>query len=181
MAKNIVDACALINLFASGKAAEVITAYGGAFYVSEQVRGESLMIRRPDEKDAAKFVSAPIDLGTALSSGLLQSCRVEGDAEAAAYIEFATQVDDGEASCLAIAKCRGWAVGTDDRKAIRVATEAGIQVITTPELIERWAAETSAANNQISEVLRAIERFARFRPRSSSRLYDWWTGFSEAP
>lgn len=181
MADKIVDACSLINLFASGKAGGIIAACGGDFYVSEQVRGESLTIREPDKNDASILVPAPIDLAGAIAGGILKECRLEGEAENEAYIEFAAQVDDGEASCLAIAKSRGWLVATDDRKAIRLATESGIKVITTPELIERWANATSPANEDLAEVIRSIERFARFRPRSASPLYAWWTAISEAP
>ena len=174
MADQIIDACCLINLYASGKIHDILPAFGGKFYVSEQVGRESMSIRQPDPVDPSLLVVSPIDLSSEFSSGLLLSCRVEGAAEIQSYLEFATQLDDGEASCLAIAKSRGWLVTTDDRKAIRVASESGIAVITTPELIERWVAAARPSPREIMETLHYIERFASFRPRRVSPLYRWW-------
>ena len=44
--------------------------------------------------------------------------------------------------CLALAESRGWLVATDDRKAIRVAQQAGLTVLSCPELIKTWADAT---------------------------------------
>ena len=87
--------------------------------VTVQVRSEALSIRKPDPEDASLLVSSPIDVATMISDGLLKECGLEAGAETDIYVEFAAQVDDGEASCLAIAKTRGWLVATDDRKARR--------------------------------------------------------------
>ncbi len=174
MSDKIIDASSLINVYASGKLDEVLPACGGTFYVPEQVRRESQSIRQQDEHDSSLLISTPIDLTASISKGLIQECQLNGDAELESYIEFAAFVDDGEASCLAIAKARGWIVATDDRKAIRVATAAGIAVITTPELVERWANAVHATPPKISDVLARIERFARFRPRADSPLFSWW-------
>lgn len=180
MADQIVDACCIINLYASGKAQDIVSACGGSFYVSEQVRRESLSIRQPDQHDPALLITSPVSLDEAISNGLIRECHLETGTEIEKYVEFAAQLDDGEASCLAIAKSRGWTVATDDRKAIRVASESGISVITTPELIERWVKASSPTVREIIETLRSIERFANFRPRRASPLHDWWTSFSES-
>ncbi len=175
MPDAIIDACCLINLYATDRAAEILAACGGSFYVSTQVRAESLSIRRPDESDPRQLVAVPLDLAAALAAGQIQSCQLEGSAEQAAYVAFVTELDDGEASCLAIAQSRGWTVATDDRKAIRMAKEAGILVITTPELLKRWAEATQATPEEIAATLEQIEQYARFRrPRMDSPGANWW-------
>jgi len=174
MTDKIVDASSLINLYASGKLEVVLPSCGGTFYVPDQVRNEAQSIRQPDEHDPSLLVSTPIDLNSAIAEGLIQECQLNGDAELESYVQFAALVDDGEASCLAIAKSRGWIVATDDRKAIRIATEAGIAVVTTPELVERWATACHATSAEVSDVLIRIERFARFRPRGDSPFFSWW-------
>lgn len=179
MADQIIDACCLINLYASGKINDILPACGGSYYVSEQVGRESLSIRQPDPHDPSLLVVSPIDLSASLSTGLLLSCRVECAAEIQSYVEFATELDDGEASCLALAKSRGWLVATDDRKAMRVASESGIAVITTPELIECWVKANSPGQSEIIDTLHRIERFANFRPRRASPLHGWWTALSQ--
>jgi hypothetical protein len=179
MADPIVDACCLINLYASGRVESIIPACRGVFHVSDQVRGESLSIRQPDPDDPSLLVPSPIDLSQAIAGGLIRECRLESPEEVKLFVTFAAQLDEGEASCLAIAKSRGWIVATDDRKAIRLATESAIPVVTTPELVECWAATDNATDEEVVDVLRNIERFARFRPRRTSPLHDWWTGFSD--
>ncbi len=179
MADQIVDACCLINLYASGKIENILPACGGSFYVSEQVQRESLSIRQPDEQDPPQLVVSPIDLSEAIAKGFIRACHLEGAAELNSYIEFAAVLDDGEASSLALAKSRGWIVATDDRKAIRVASESGISVITTPELLERWVKANNPTRKEISDTLRRIEQFATFRPRRTSPLHTWWMSFSQ--
>lgn len=178
MADQILDACCVINLFGSGRLESVIAGCGGDFYVSEQVRAESLSIRQPDPNDPSVLVSVTIDLSGAISSGLILETAVAATDEMEAYVDFAVELDDGEASCLAIALIRGWTVATDDRKAKRLASQAGVDVITTPELIQRWANAEGASDAEVGDVLQSIERFARYRPRRSHPLYDWWSDLS---
>lgn len=178
MVEQIIDACCLINLYASGNIKDVISASGATFHVSEQVRSESLLIRQVDPNDPLLLIPFPIDLTEAIANDLLKECDFESETEMRLFAEFATEIDDGEASCFAIAKSRGWLVATDDLKATRIATQAGIRVISTPELIERWVKASIPASQEISEAVLAIERFARFRPRRANPLYDWWLAVS---
>ena len=175
MAERIVDACCLINLYASGRFVEIVRAQGGQFFVPERVQAEALSIRKPDAEDATKQVAEPIDLTAALETGVIQQCRVEGRAENEHFVRYATQLDDGEAACLAIAKRRGWTIATDDKKAIRMATTEEVAVITTPELLYRWVETTAPHESRIAQVLRNVERFAHFRLGRTASHYRWWT------
>jgi len=56
MSDQIVDACCLINLYASGQIQAMIPACGGSFHLSEQVQRESLMIRQVDPADASLLI-----------------------------------------------------------------------------------------------------------------------------
>jgi len=178
MSERIIDACCLINLYASGKESSIFQACG-EFWVPTQVQNEALCLRRVDEDDPARLVSQEIDLGEAIAAGHIQTCQLEGQAEVDGFVRFAVQLDDGEASCLAIAQSRGWTVATDDRKARRIASEHGIALISTPELIRRWVDAMNPSTTTVSELLRKIERFARFRPRRTDPLHRWWTRLSE--
>jgi predicted nucleic acid-binding protein len=81
---------------------------------------------------------------------------------------------DGEAMCLAIAEERQWIVATDDRKAIRVAQQAGLTVVRCPELVKRWATATGADQAALNKVLRDIQFLARFKPYRSLPHSKWW-------
>ncbi len=175
MADHIIDACCLINLYASGRIQSIIPACGGDFYVSDEVRRESMSIRQVDPMDSTLLIPSLIDFAPEISKGLIKECRLETKQEIEFYVNFAIEVDDGEASSMAIAKSRNWMVATDDRKAIRLASEFGIAIITTPELVERWINITNPTENEIKQTVQAIERFAKFRPRRDDPLHDWWT------
>ena len=179
MPEKIVDACCLINLYAAGNTLRILTVFGGELHVHELVKNEALGIRKPDDEEPERLVPGTIDLTEALEAGLLRECRLEGPSEAEDFVRFASVLDDGEAACLAIAKSRGWSVATDDRKAIRVATEAEVATITTPELVRCWVDATKPADDEIADALRRIERLARFRPRRASPWFEWWVEMVE--
>jgi hypothetical protein len=177
MAERIIDACCLINLYASNLVGEILAASGCEYFVSNQAQAETLSIRRLDPLDSTKLLSQPIDLGPALQAGWIHACSLEGSEEIDAYVEFAQLLDDGEASCLAIAKLRHWKVATDDRKAIRICSEHQIEVITTPELVMHWADE--AEGGEVRAAIARIERFASFRPGRTHPLHQWWSELAE--
>ena len=105
----------------------------------------------------------PIDLAPAFTDGVLKRCDCDGNDEVALYIELAARIgDDGESMGLAIAKCRGWSVLTDDKKARRIAKELDVSVMATPEVIKQWAKATRPKPKELAQVLQAIERFANY-------------------
>lgn len=179
MADSIVDACCLINLYATGRVTKIVAASPAEFHISKQVRAEALTIRGLDSNDPSKLVQVPIDLDKAIREGVLRECCLEQKAEYESFVRFASHLDDGEASCLAIAEQRGWTVATDDRKAIRIAGEANISVVTTPELIRHWIQFENPSAAEVANLLRHIEIFAKFRPHRSSPFYPWWIALVE--
>jgi len=171
---TVMDACCLINLFAAGDLVSLLTAIGGEFHVPEIVIGETLYVIEEDPGSEAGTTQRQIDLGPALTAGVLHRCRLENEDEKELFVGFAAEVDDGEAACLAIAKARGFRVATDDRKAQRLAGNSAITVVTTPELIKGWADAIGASDEQLRSVLRGIRRSACFLPRKGAVLYQWW-------
>jgi predicted nucleic acid-binding protein len=84
-------------------------------------------------------------------------------------------LDDGEAMALAIARTRGWQLATDDRKAIRLAGEAAVPVLTTPGVMKRWADQLGPSTAEVSSALIAVRERARFSPSGRDPLCEWWT------
>ena len=79
---------------------------------------------------------------------------------------------------LAVAKHRDWPLATDDPKARRIATDAGVALLSTPELTKAWADETKADVAAIKAVVTNIRTYARFVPRAGSPQADWWARHS---
>ena len=139
LAPAVIDACCLIDLLASGQAEAILRAAGRAWHLPVAVQGEVRYVREHDPSQPGGFLSVPADLTPLIGSGLLTPCLPDDPQEQARFVQYATIFrSDGEAMCLALAESRGWAVATDDRKAIRVAGQAGLAVISCPALVKAW-------------------------------------------
>ena len=166
----VLDTCCLVNLAAIDGTLDCLTSFALTWYVPKAVEAEGIFIRAT----ADSRVVHRIELATAISTGIVQICAPADDAEQALYVEFALGLGDGEAMALAIAKNRGWKVATDDRKARTKAEAAGVVVVTTPELVQRWASQTASSALEVAKALRRIETMARFVPASDSPAARWW-------
>jgi len=172
----ILDACCLINLYGSGRMAEILEAIPTVFAVAEFVaREEALRIYAGPPGRVTEEVEN-IDLGLLIESGRLEIVGLQDDEEKATFVELAAHLDDGEAMTGALALHRGWTIATDDRKAIRVFGEIapGSLVISTPQLIRAWVDMTHPDEDEVVEVLKNIRLRARYEPGANHPLNAWW-------
>jgi hypothetical protein len=177
----ILDACATLNLYASGQFAPILTALPNDWYLPAAVERESQRYRQPDPADPEKLIVAPIDLLPTIESGILNRCDCESDEEIELYVELAAQIgDDGESMGLAIAKCRGWSVLTDDKKTRRIGKDLGVNLLATTEVMKQWSDLVRPTATELSVVLEAIERFANYRPGRGAEHFDWWVSAIKA-
>lgn len=156
---QVADLCGLANYYAVSVQAMTL-------------RLESLYIHQLQSDGTTAKIA--IELQSLIDGGAVHSCDPAEGAELELYVDFATQIHDGEAMALAIAKLRGWTVATDDRKAIRLAGEHSISVLTTPDVMKHWADSTDAAPEELRQALHRIEHLATFSPSSRHHLYKWW-------
>ena len=174
MPMAVLDACCLIDLLASGRAAEVLQANVYDWLVPIAVVAETKHERSLDPEDPAKTINRPVNLQPLLDRKLLQFCQPAPGQEVARLVQYAAHFrSDGEAMCLAIAETRGCVLATDDRKAIRLGQQAGLTVVSCPELMKCWADVSGASANDLRDALLGIERFAQFRPNPSLPWAEW--------
>ncbi|HEX4959298.1 MAG TPA: hypothetical protein VF173_00570 [Thermoanaerobaculia bacterium] len=109
------DACCVLNLYASGRMGEILAAFPDQWTVADAVLQEALYVRddQPDEKQV-------VDLTGLIVSGLLAKAQLDTEAEMSLFVRFAADLGDGEAATCALAVSRQGIVATDDRKAIRL-------------------------------------------------------------
>jgi hypothetical protein len=163
-----IDADVLMNLVASGRLAAIVEALRIRPVVAPAVASEALYLFGEEAGDAPE----PIDIVGLMAAGTLErAAMTEGETEL--YVELAAEVDDGEAQAIALALGRGTKVASDDRRACRAAVKRGIVVVTTPELMERWA-RLLPADQGIADCLQRIERRAHYRPAANHPLCRWW-------
>ncbi|HWP43725.1 MAG TPA: hypothetical protein VNO14_10850 [Blastocatellia bacterium] len=170
---QILDACVLINLLASGEIEEILRVAAYDSLICSAVKGESVYLRTDDPQAPLD----PIDLSHLIESGLLTVCNIEGDREAELYVDYASALDDGEAMSVAIAISRGFVLATDERKARRLFLEAESELerlTSTSEMIRRWAEEMAVPAERVKAALLNIEKRARYQPPTTDVNYQWW-------
>lgn len=172
MNDRVIDSCSLLNLYTGWRGLSPLKELNRTWYVCEAVFEESQYTR--ELKDDGGTVLVPVDLKPDVDSGVLNRIRPESESEFEDYVNFAVELDDGEAQSLAIAKNRGFILLTDDRKAQRVASEVNVVTITTPSVLQDWAMVAPANNERLPEILRRITTLARFSPSADSPHYEWW-------
>ena len=171
----MIDACCLIDLLASGRAEEILRTTSSIWHIPIAVQVEVIYLRQYDPSQAGVVITVPAELNPYRASGLLTLCQPDDPREQARFIHYAAQFrSDGEAMCIALAECRGWVVATDDRKAIRVAGQAGLTVISCPELVRAWALATKPDRAMLAQVLTDIQTLAQYRPNPTMPESTWW-------
>jgi predicted nucleic acid-binding protein len=172
--QRIIDCCSLLNLYAGWGGLRELAVFGDHWHVGEAVLGEAQYVWQFGPEGARSQV--PIDLQPLVDEGLLNWVKPESEAEFESYVEFASDLDDGEAEAMAIAKHRGFILLTDERKALQIAQRAdvGVTTATTAQILRSWVADSGANAARLAEVLRNIEERARFRPRQRTPDGEWW-------
>jgi len=168
MANGILDTCCLINFYASGHARAILDALKRPMFLPESVKREALYLASSDkagERDR-------IDVEKVAAELHLLVVAPETDEELDLYVGLATELDDGEAMALALAKARGLTLLTDERKAGKKATSLSVEVLTTPDVLHVWSESTSAA--LVTQAIQCIEARARYAPFVAHPRYGWW-------
>ena len=175
MPDALIDACCLIDLLASGEAEAILRASGFAWHLPAAVQAEVLYRREHDPAQPGQTIMVPVDLSPMIGSGLLVPCMPQTQQELDQFTRYATVFrSDGEAMCLALASERQWVVATDDRRAIRFAQQAGLTVVSCPELVKAWADVTRPDQATLIQVLERIHMLAQFKPNQAMPEYQWW-------
>ena len=170
-----IDACCLIDLMVSGHAEAILRASGHAWHLPAAVQGEVQYLRQHDPAQSGAYLVVPADLTPLLTSGLLTPCQPDDPQEQARFLHYAARFrSDGEAMCIALAESRGWPMATDDRKAIRVAEQAGLTVISCPQLVKTWVDATRPNSATLVQVLTDIQTLSQFRPNPTMPDSGWW-------
>jgi hypothetical protein len=170
-----IDACCLIDLLASGNAEAILRASGFTWQLPSAVQGEVQFRRQHDPAQPGKTINVPVDLSGMIASGLLTVCSPQSQQELDQFTQYATIFrSDGEAMCLALAQERKWAVATDDRRAIRVSQQAGLTVVSCPQLVKAWAVAAGPDQAALNKVLQDIQVLAQFTPNPTMPEYRWW-------
>ncbi len=175
MPPGTIDTCCLIDILTSGHGDAILRTSGHAWHLPVAVKGEMQFLRQTDPTDSTKLILVPVDLNPLISSGILTVCQPDIQPELDLFTQYATIFrSDGEAMCMALAESRGWLIATDDRKAIRIGQQAGLAVLSSPQLMKAWAENAASDRATLVKALKDIERLAQFRPNATMPEFQWW-------
>jgi len=170
----MLDACVLINILASGRARDILSSSELDFAISTIVSRESIYLRASDPKAP----SVAENLEALVQAQFLRVVELSGDDEQSAYVNYAADLDDGEAMTLALAFSRGFLVATDDRKARRIFLKnAGDQtrLLSTPQILKSWTQRARLSSAEVKELLLEISARGRFSPHPTDPEHSWWS------
>jgi hypothetical protein len=174
------DACALINLFASGQFENIVRTLGLELRVVPLVfTGEALEVYTRNDQ-GERGPRELMNLEPLIEAGLLAVDSEPSKSEEAAFLAYAAlpAMDDGEAMTIAVAETRGGGVVTDDLPAWRALEQYAPNVphTTTLALVRKWAETSGVDQSMIRDVLLEIEFRGRYRPSQKwpESEYAWW-------
>ena len=170
----ILDSCVLINLLATRKASRIASESAYQFGICSVVENESIYLRAAD-------LGAPIEpvkLSPYVESGEFAVFKIRGHAEQELYVDYAAELDDGEAMSLALVRSRGFSMATDDRKARRLFTEEiadSNRLLSTPQILKDWSEKAGLDAAGLKQMLTEVSQRGRFLPNSSDAYFEWWS------
>lgn len=158
---------------------EVLETWPATILMPKYIRNNEVLSVRHSLENLSEITE--IVLEPYFEAGLIYEVFLQ-DSEANLFINLASEMDDGEARCGAIAFHRQYIVCTDDRAAIRIfgANEPRIFTIGTLDLIRFWAKKKNIRSGILRNVLRNIKERASYIPGSSHALYSWWQEVMES-
>lgn len=168
----LLDACVALNLLASGiDLSELAGAANVRFLMTSVVASEMLWLDPLDPADPREQFDSE-----ALTARGVVLVALDDD-ESERFVDLARDIDDGEASTIAVAIHRALRVATDDRKALRLAASQSppVEVVRTTELVRRWAEVSGADGGRVTQVVRSIQTRSSYVPPRDDPQLDWWT------
>ncbi len=171
----IADTSVLLNLIASTAFEAILTALPVQVCVAEQVVRETKHLRFDTEE-------REISLTAWIESGLLTIVAVESEEEEEDYVDFALELDDGEAVTGAIAKSRLWSIAVEDKKARKVfQREIGqCEMHRTSDIIFYAADILGWSDDVLRSALLSVQSLATFLPPNSDSNRKRWLFLTDA-
>jgi hypothetical protein len=175
----ILDACCIINLFASQQMRAILESIPKSLSVAAYIKDHEALRIFTGPIGNVQESSELIDLQPFINDRLLVLVDIETEDETNTYINFSERLDDGEAITGAIAVNRNWAIATDDAASLKLfqSRSPHIALVSTLELVKHWVDTIYPGDELVHETLLNIRIRGRYFPHRDHPLYEWWQKF----
>jgi predicted nucleic acid-binding protein len=175
----ILDACCIINLYASWQMRAILEIIPKSLSVATYVKDQEVLNIYSGPINNEEVSSELIELQPFIDDNLLVLADIETEEEQNTYINFAERLDDGEAITGAIALNRNWAIATDDLASVKLFQKSAshIALVSTLDLVKYWVDTDKPNENIIRETLLNIRVRGRYEPHRNHPLNEWWQKF----
>lgn len=170
---TLLDACAVMNLYATRHMREIVATIDGPVAVVDVVAREAQFVWRGGTGDDARE-REQVDLQPFLDDGLLSVILSDDEDELLTFIDLTTVIDEGEAMTAAVAIHREWVVVTDDRKASRELAARGVSLRTTLDLVQAWHEAAGIPDAVLREALADLRQRGNYELAKAHPLREWW-------
>ncbi|WP_041450444.1 hypothetical protein [Anaeromyxobacter dehalogenans] len=170
----IIDACSLLNLFATRREQDLIRALQVRLVVAPGVRVEAVYLDGPPN-ETGEPTRELIDISPLEANGLLRVVEI-GDDAADAFVAAAAELTDNDAATVALAATLRVPLVTDDGKERRVCNRLfpHVEVVSTLSLV-RQATEALALDREtIRALLRDLRSRGSFEPPRTDANNGWF-------
>ena len=177
---TLLDACAVLNLYATRRMGPILAAVDGPVAVADVVAREAQFVLRGGTGEDARE-REPVDLQPLLNDGLLEVISSGVEEELLTYIDLSQEVGEGEAMTAALAIHRGCIVVTDDRKASRVLIARGVVLRTSLDLIRVWSESQIVTRAVLRTALTDLRQRGNYDLQRGHPLREWWDEVMSSP
>lgn len=171
----VIDACAMLNLLATGREVDILGALELALLETDRVSREVFFLwTAPDEDGVRRRETASKE--SLVERGLLETRSLDTDPLIDAFVACAARIKDTDASCIALAGVLGIPLVTDDAKERRVALDVfpQIEILSTLDLVHDAAALLRWDDAQLIEVALALRWRGNFAPPKRDPRGPWF-------
>ncbi|MEI9947711.1 MAG: hypothetical protein WDO74_01695 [Pseudomonadota bacterium] len=165
----VIDSCCTLNLLATGREHDIVSALQLSFLDTPHTRGEPLSLWTPPDSDGQRTKEVTSTDGLR-NAGHLRTHPLDSDALIDAFVEAAARIKDTDASCIALAGVLTLPLMTDDQKERRVARALfpSIELVSTLDVI----AEAERALLWSAQDLRSVLFGLRWRGNFAPPRHD---------
>lgn len=172
--KLVIDACCLLNLLASGKAAEILRALGYELVGSPDLAGEvRYLIVGRDETGAP--IRESVSLDPLESAGLLEIRSLDGPI-LDSFLRAAEHLKDADAAAVALSMALELPLATDDSRQVNVARMLlpSIEIVSNLDLVYPAASKLKLDDVTLRSLARDIRSRASFLPPKKDPHREWF-------